>query len=116
MAGPEVHVYCPRPFNPEVEAGILKIMGEDGLSPQDLEAAFLDIHMGELFDVVITLSEEARELLPTVRSSHRIHCPFPGQEAVTDGSPRAHNDLYRLRNEIRFFSSQIARDLLAALR
>jgi hypothetical protein len=111
MAGPGVQVFCPRPLG-SVDAGIVDILGEDGVSASEMEAAFLDIHMGQPFDVVITLSEEAREQLPAIRFSHRIHCPFQLPATSHTGRDR----LYRLRNEVKYFSTQVVRDLLAALR
>ena len=97
-----------------VDDRVLRVLKEDGMDVGGWQNAIVDLHMGEAFDVVITMSEEARARVPLIRAAHRIHCPFPYVPVLGDDKQDM-AQVYRLRNEVKYFSEQLVNDLLMAL-
>jgi protein-tyrosine-phosphatase len=109
FAGSRVEVFRDR-SDAQVDPHIRDVLIEDGLLLSDMRATIVDIHMGEPFDLVVSLTDDGNALLPHVSGRRRMRASF--EEPRPGRDPAAREELYRLRNEIRSFSSQIVAGML----
>jgi protein-tyrosine-phosphatase len=112
--GQNVHVTYVGVDGEAVDTRILQVLKEEGVEVDGSEAALVDLHRGEPFDVVITMSENARRRTPLIPGTHRIHWSL--SEMHEPGAPKRNlEEVYHLRNEVKFQSERLASELRAAL-
>lgn len=92
-----------------------EVMREDGIPIDDARPVSVDQYAGEAFDYVITVCDEAEEMLPaTIRARHHIpfHLPDPDRYEGDDAGRRAFFD--EVREELKKFTLKfVGREFLA---
>lgn len=92
----------------------IKVMSELGIDISAQESKVLDRYIGEPFDYVITVCDEANEACPTFHGAdHRLHWSFRDPSRA-EGSDEERLEVFRsVRDEIR---GCVERELLPALK
>ena len=108
--GDQVCAVCLPGLDPSTDPRLLRVLQEDGVELPDPTALIVDLHMGVPVHMVITLSPDAQEWAAQLTCAHRVHCDFSpaSAEPLAELSIGA---LYRLRNEVRHFTEQLAHQM-----
>ena len=88
----------------------IRAMAEIGIDISGQSSEPLDVYLGQPFDLVVTVCDEAREACPTFPGARRqLHWSFDDPSAATGSEEERLNVFRRVRDEI---GGRIRRELL----
>ena len=102
LTGDRFEAYSAGTEATHVRPQVLRVMGEPGIDISGQESKTLDRYLGEPFDYVITVCDDAKEACPFFPgTAQRLHCSLPNP-AAAEGTEAERLEVFRsVRDRLR---------------